>query len=152
VGVVDFAGLPVVVVVVDESVDVDPAELLDFGRVVVVVELGRVVVVVVLVGLGFEVDPVEPDALVVVVVDDFDVDGFVVVVVVDLDGAAGFVVDVVAAAGTLGSSLPGASSRAWVGPAPGAPVGGATAGGGIRSSRRAYCMIRAKTGAETCPP
>ena len=123
VGVVDFAGLPVVVVV-DASV-----ELLDFGRVVVVV-----------VG-AFDVDPF----VVVVVVDGFKEDG---------EGAAGFVVDVVAAAGAgaLPSSLPGVSSRAWVGPTPGAPAGGATAGGGIRSSRRAYCMIRAKTGADTWPP
>jgi hypothetical protein len=52
--------------------------------------------------------------------------------------------------GTLGSSLAGDSSRAWVGPPPAG--GGTTAGGGIRSSRRAYCMIRANTGADTCPP
>ena len=70
---------------------------------------------------------------------------------------AGAVVDVVAAAGTSPTSLPGASSRPWLGAEPG--VAGAAgrpgtglAGGGIRSSRRAYCMIRANTGAATWPP
>jgi hypothetical protein len=137
----------------------------DFGRVVVVV----------LVGVDFEV---APDGLVVVVVveddDDFgggvlEDDGFVVVVVVDVadgldDGLvvevvvdfvvdfvveAGLVVVVVGAAGALGSSPAVDSSRAWLGPEPGVTAGGATAGGGIFSSRRAYCMIRAKTGAAT---
>jgi hypothetical protein len=150
----------------DPDGDDDPADVLDFWPVVVVVVgFGRVVVVVV------------EDRVVVVVVDDFDVVAFdpdvfeLVVVVVDLAvdfdgagvdeslaGARGFggvprddsVVDVVAAAGTLGSSLAGDSSRAWVGPP--AAAGGAVAGGGMRSSRRAYCMIRAKTGADTWPP
>ena len=156
-GVVDFAGLLVVVVVVDDGVV--PAELRDFGRVVVVVavDFGRVVVVVVVVA-DFE------RVVVVVVADDR---GRVVVVVdvpVDFDRAVvdvvvfvGAVVDVVAAAGTVPSSVPVPSSRAWVGPEPavacaaGRP-GTGLAGGGIRSSRRAYCMIRAKTGAATCPP
>jgi hypothetical protein len=173
VGVVDFDGLPVVVVVVDVS-----PELFDLGRVVVVV--------VVLVGVDFDVDPFDPDfdvVVVVVVVDDLDVDvepfeddGLVVVVVADrvvavVDFGGGevdfvapaveapglgdppredSVVDVVAAAGALGSSLAVDSSRAWVGPP--AAAGGATAGGGMRSRRRAYCMMRAKTGADTWPP
>jgi hypothetical protein len=164
VGVVDFVGLPVVVVV-----DVS-AELLDLGRVVVVV----------LVGADFDGDPFDPEpdpgfdvVVVVVVVDDLEVDvdpleddGLVVVVVADrvvpvvdfggdevdfvVPGVEGRVVDVVAAAGALGSSLAVDSSRAWVGPP--AAAGGATAGGGMRSRRRAYCMMRAKTGADTWPP
>jgi hypothetical protein len=166
VGVVDFAGLPVV-----DVVDVS-AELFDLGRVVLVVEVvvedddfdwddrGGVVVVV---------EDFEPDGFVVVVVVDFEPDGLVVVVVVvddfdvgdfdvgdfDLDvvvvvACALPVVEVVAAVGTLGSSLAVDSSSAWVGPVPAA--GGATAGGGIFSSRKAYCMIRANTGADTWPP
>ena len=181
-GVVDFAGLPVVVVV-DSDDDEVPAEDRDFGAVVPVVDFGRVVVVVdvggdfdveaddlVVVVVGDDFVDVEPDDLIVVVVvgDDFvdvvplDPEDFAVVVVVGVDfevdfvpveEAGGFVVDVVAAVGTLGSSLAGASSRAWLGPVPGGPAGGpATGGGGIFSSRRAYCMIRANTGAETCPP
>ena len=163
----DGPGVEVVEVVDDPDEDDDPADVLDFWPVVVVVVVGfgRVVVVVV------------EDRVVVVVVDDFDVVAFgpdvfeLVVVVVDLPvdfdgagvdeslaGARGFggvprddsVVEVVAAAGTLGSSLAGDSSRAWVGPP--AAAGGAVAGGGMRSSRRAYCMIRAKTGADTWPP
>lgn len=125
----------------------------DFGRVVVVddafvVEPRAVVVVV---------DDLFVDRIVVVVVD-LDVEPFAVVVVVDPFGfvegpaPAGLVVVVVDALGTLGSSLAGASSRAWAGP-PGAAAGdGDPGGGGMRFSRRAYCMIRAKTGAETCPP
>jgi hypothetical protein len=161
----DFDFVPVVVVV------------LDFGRVVVVLDFGRVVVVVddeagaddallgrvVVVDDDLVVDPravvvvVEDlvvDALVVVVVVDDLVTGFdslVVVVVVDFFAAAGDVVDVVAF-GTLGSSLAGFSSRARVGPLVAAPTSGDPGGGGIRSSRRAYCMIRANTGADTCPP
>jgi hypothetical protein len=148
----------------------DDADVLGFLAVVDVVDFGRVVVVVVLVVVGFGVVPVEPLGLVVVVVDDFEVDDFEVddfevvgfevgggvevlapdalaVVVVVEARTVDFVVGVVDAAGTLGSSLAGVSSRAW----PGVPAagGGATAGGGIRSSRRAYCMIRAKTGADT---
>jgi hypothetical protein len=174
VGVVDFDCLPVVVVV-----DVS-AELLDLGRVVVVV----------LVGGEFDVDPFDPDpdpdpdfdvvAVVVVVVDDLEVDvdpleddGLVVVVVADrvvpvvdfggdvvdfggdevdfvVPAVEGRVVVDVVAAGTLGSSLAVDSSRAWVGPP--AAAGGAMAGGGMRSRRRAYCMTRAKTGADTWPP
>ena len=174
-GVVDFAGFPVVVVVDPEEDEEDPdeddedvpADDRDFGEVVVVVDFGRVVVVV-LVGVDFDVEP--EDFVVVVVVDGelFDPDGFVVVVVVDGEvdfvgdvagdlGARGSggvprgdsVVEVVAAVGTLGSSLAVDSSRAWDGPEPGAPPGGATAGGGIFSSRRAYCMIRENTGADT---
>jgi hypothetical protein len=127
---------------------VDVVEL-DFGRVVVVVlaaaDLGRVVVVVVLEARGFGGVPrddgvVEPRT-VVVVVDDL-VAGRL---------AAGLVVVVVDAFGTFGSSLAGASSRAWAGP-PATGGGGDPGGGGIRSSRRAYCMIRAKTGADTWPP
>ena len=162
------AGFPVVVVVVVvDELDGDdvPAEDLGFGLDVGVVDFGRVVVVVV--AADFDVDAVEPEdfIVVVVVVDAFGLDGFdpagfdpggfdVVVV-----GARGFggvpwedsVVEVVAAAGTLGSSLAGASSRAWVGPPPGATTG-EPGGGGIRCSRSAYCMIRAKTGAATWPP
>jgi hypothetical protein len=153
----------------------DDADVLGFLAVVDVVDFGRVVVVVVLVVVGFGVVPLEPLGLVVVVVDDFEVDDFEVddfevddfevvgfevgggvevlapdalaVVVVVEARTVDFVVGVVDAAGTLGSSLAGVSSRAW----PGVPAagGGATAGGGIRSSRRAYCMIRAKTGADT---
>ena len=164
------AGFPVVVVVVVvDELDGDdvPAEDLGFGLDVGVVDFGRVVVVVV--AADFDVDPVEPEDFIVVVVvggafgldgfdpAGFDPGGFDVVVVTGARGFGGVpwedsVVEVVAAAGTLGSSLAGASSRAWVGPAPGAAAGGATAGGGIRSSRRAYCMIRAKTGADTWPP
>jgi hypothetical protein len=183
VGVVDFAGLPVVVVVGDSAepfgfgrvvlvVGDDDLEGGDPGAVVVVVadsaevfDFGRVVVVVV--DDDFD-DELDPDGLVVVVVveEDFEADGLVVVVVVvdfdvdvedlpdDLDVVvvvADFpVVEVVAAAGTLGSSLAVDSSRAWLGPAPG--TGGDTAGGGIFSSRRAYCMMRANTGADTWPP
>jgi len=180
VGVVDFAGLPVVVVV-DSDDDEVPAEDRDFGAVVPVVDFGRVVVVVdvggdfdveaddlVVVVVGDDFVDVEPDDLIVVVVvgDDFvdvvplDPEDFAVVVVVGVDfevdfvpveEAGGFVVDVVAAVGTLGSSLAGASSRAWVGP-PAAGAAGDPGGGGIRSSRRAYCMIRANTGADTWPP
>ena len=153
--------------VVDVVDDAD--ELRDFGRVVVVVEDFDVedfdVVVVV---EDFDVDLEEVvvvedfDApLVVVVVDDGDValaGFFEVVAVVGL--VVGFVVggfevsfdrvvEVVDAFGTLASSLIPASSRAWAG-APGvAGGGGDPGGGGIRSSRRAYCMIRAKTGADT---
>jgi hypothetical protein len=55
------------------------------------------------------------------------------------------------------SSATGASSRARAGAPPGdvGGTGGATvggAGGGMRSRRRAYCMIREKTGAATWPP
>jgi len=154
VGVVDFDGLLVVVVVVDDD-GVVSAELRDLGRVVdvVAVDLGRVVVVV---AVDFErvvvVVVVDFERVVVVVVPvGFDGD---VVVVVPFDGA---VVDVVAAAGIVPSSLPVPSSRAWVGPEPGVACaagrpGTGLAGGGIRSSRRAYCMIRAKTGAATWPP
>jgi hypothetical protein len=137
----------VVVVVEDEDVVAADAER---GRVVVVVD-------------DFEV----PLRMVVVVVDDLLVDRvvepFAVVVVVD-DLATGFdsfvvgfvvavaffaVVDVVAF-GTLGSSLAPASSSARAAPAgPGGETGGDPGGGGIRSSRRAYCMIRENTGAET---
>jgi hypothetical protein len=147
----------------DEEDDLDRelvVEVVDFGLVVVVVllpadDFGRVVVVV---------DRVDPRA-VVVVVDDLEVDfgrvvvvvdradpRAVVVVVEDLTVDFGFVVVVVDAFGTFGSSLAGSSSRAWAG-APGAgPTAGDPGGGGIRSSRRAYCMIRAKTGADTWPP
>jgi hypothetical protein len=198
VGVVDFAGLPVVVVVGDSAepfgfgrvvlvVGDDDLEGGDPGAVVVVVadsaevfDFGRVVVVVV--DDDFD-DELDPDGLVVVVVveEDFEADGLVVVVVVEADFEADGlvvvvvvvdfdvdvedlpddldvvvvvadfpVVEVVAAAGTLGSSLAVDSSRAWLGPAPG--TGGDTAGGGIFSSRRAYCMMRANTGADTWPP
>lgn len=150
-----------------EDFDFDPVVVvvLDFGRVVVVVEdedvaaddsdRGRVVVVV----DDLLVDP----RAVVVVVDDLVVD-FVVdrVVVVVLDFGTGFdslvvveVVDLraevveVVAFGTLGSSLAGASSRARVGPLAAGPTSGDPGGGGIRSSRRAYCMIRENTGADT---
>jgi hypothetical protein len=157
VGVVDFDGFPVVVVVVLLG---DSDDVRDLGRVVVVVlvaedfdvEPDDLVVVVVV-----DVDPFEADGFVVVVVDA--VDGFDVVFVVDFGAVVvevdGFVVDVVelvAAVGTLGSSLAVDSSRAWVGPEPGVPAGGASAGGGIFSSRSAYCMIRANTGADTWPP
>jgi hypothetical protein len=158
VGVVDLAGLPVVVVVVDDD-DVS-AELRDFGRVVVVVadDFGGVVVVVVDFGrVVVVVDVFEPVVVVVAAVDFERV--VVVVVAVDLDGPDPVVdvVDAVATAGAVPSSPPGASSRPWVGPDPGlAGAGGrpgtGLAGGGIRSSRRAYCMIRAKTGAATWPP
>ena len=125
--------------------------------------LGRVVVVVVddLLVEPFAVVVVVDDLLVepravVVVVDDLLVDPFAVVVVVDdlLVGLApGLVVLVVVEAfGTLGSSLAGASSRAWAGDPAAAGAGGDPGGGGIRLSRRAYCMIRAKTGADTWPP
>ena len=131
------------VVVVDVVGDSD--EVLDLGRVVVVVEL---------VGGGFDVElPDDAFEVVVVVVAVDDLDLVVVVVggAVDDFDLVVVVVDDVAAVGTLGSSLAVDSSRAWAG-APAAAGGGATAGGGIRSSRRAYCMIRAKTGADTCPP
>jgi uncharacterized membrane protein YgcG len=145
----------------DADVDADVLErvpdvvvVVDFGRVVVVVEEDdeRLVVVV--------VDDFVVPLAVVVVVDDFVVEPFAVVVVVDGRAVAGLdsfvaaltVVVVVDARGTLGSSLAGDSSRAWAG-APGAAGGGGDpGGGGIRSSRRAYCMIREKTGAETWPP
>jgi hypothetical protein len=124
----------------------------DFEPVVVVVpDFERVVVVVV------------PDFIVVGVVD-LDVvgveaeDRVVVVTFLAVDGVvAGLLSDafrlvvVVVAFGTLASSLAPLSSRAG----PGAPVaagGGEPGGGGIRSSRRAYCMIRANTGADTWPP
>ena len=153
VGVVDFGR--VVVVVVAADFDVDPVEPEDF---IVVVVVGGAF------GLdGFDPAGFDPGGFDVVVVtgargfggvprDGFDVEPLAVVVVVD-DLAPGLaVVVVVEAFGAFGSSLAGASSRAWVGPTRGAPAGGATAGGGIRSSRRAYCMIRAKTGADTWPP
>jgi len=129
-----------------------------FGRVVVVVlllaaaaDLGRDVVVV----DDLDVEPravvvvVEPRAVVVVVDDLVVALGLVVVVVDDLVVDFGFVV--VVDFGTFGSSLTRSSSRAWAG-APAATGGGDPGGGGIRSSRRAYCMIRAKTGADTWPP
>ncbi len=162
-----------------EVVDVvdAPADELERGAVVVVADFGRVVVVVeppadlrvVVVVDDLVVDPlavvvvvddlvVDPLA-VVVVVDDLLVDPLAVVVVVDdlVPGfaglAVGLVVEVVEALGTFGSSLAGASSRARAGPlGAGAAGGGDPGGGGIRSSRRAYCMIRAKTGADTWPP
>jgi len=164
----------------DEVVEVvDPDEdavldlvvaVVDFGLVVVVVplpavDLGRVVVVD---ARGFGGVPrdefVDPRAVVVVVDDpalafglvvvvvDFADPRAVVVVVDDLMVDFGLVVVVVDAFGTCGSSLRSSSSRAWPG-APGAgPTTGEPGGGGIRSSRRAYCMIRAKTGADTWPP
>jgi hypothetical protein len=92
---------------------------------------------------------VEPRAVVVVVDDLVVALGLVVVVVDDLVVDFGFVV--VVDFGTFGSSLTCSSSRAWAG-APAATGGGDPGGGGIRSSRRAYCMIRAKTGADTWPP
>jgi hypothetical protein len=144
--VVDFGR--VVVVVVDFGrvvvvVDFVPVVVVDFGRVVVVVDFGRVVVVVdfgrvVVVVAVLPVVAVEPDDRVVAVV------GFVVALVVGL-------VDVVAF-GTLASSLAGVSSRAGPGDCVVGVGGGEPGGGGIRSSRRAYCMIRAKTGADTWPP
>ena len=147
----------------------DVVAVVDFGRVVDVlllaeVDFGRVVVVVVLddrvvepLAVVVVVDDlvVEPLA-VVVVVDDLFVEPRAVVVVVDDLLAGGFddglVVVVVDALGTFGSSLAGASSRAWAGDPAAAGAGGDPGGGGIRSSRRAYCMIRAKTGADTWPP
>jgi hypothetical protein len=134
----------VVVVVVDEDVAADDV----LGFVVVVVDdfdvLLRVVVVVV---EDFVVDLVVDPRAVVVVVDDLGAgfDSLVVVVVVAFFTA---VVDVVAF-GTLGSSLAGVSSRALAGPPTTGPATGEPGGGGIRSSRRAYCMIRENTGAET---
>ena len=154
--VVDDFDLPVVVVVdpglpgdaPEPPGDVVPADVRDRVVVVVLDDFGRVVVVDVVVPLvvvvvDFDVVAVDPDDRVVVVVAlvvDFVV-GFVV----------GLVVDVVAF-GTLASSLAGVSSRAGPGAPAAAGGGGDPGGGGIRSSRRAYCMIRAKTGAETWPP
>jgi hypothetical protein len=80
---------------------------------------------------GFGAPVVLGPGLVVVVVDD-----------VELEDAGA-------------SSAPGASSRARAGGAPGGTAGVAAAGaagGGIRWRRRAYCMIREKTGADTWPP
>ena len=158
-----------VVVVVEELVAADD----DRRRVVVVVEdLGVPLRIVVVVVDDFVVDLVVEPFAVVVVVDARGLGG------VPREGcAAGFdslvvarglggvpredsvvganllaaVVEVVAF-GTLGSSLAPASSRARsTAPAevPGGVTGGEPGGGGIRSSRRAYCMIREKTGAET---
>jgi len=155
VGVVDFDGLSVVVVVDDGALS---AEVFDRERVVVVVadDLGRVVVVVVAADLERVVVVVvaaDLERVVVVVVADLER----VVVVVAFELAVVDVVDAAAGAGALPSSLPGASSMAWVGPEPGvARVAGSpgtgVVGGGMRSSRRAYCMIRANTGAATWPP
>lgn len=132
----------------------------DRGLVVEVVD--RRVVVVVL--DDFVVDfVVEPRAVVVVVdepVVDFVVDPLAVVVVVDglTTGFDSLVVvlvvflgDVVEvdAFGTLGSSLTGASSSARAGPLATGPTAGEPGGGGIRFRRRAYCMIRENTGADT---
>lgn len=150
-----LAGLPVLVVVDEER---DPADVLD--RVVVVVDLGREVVVA-----DFEVDVVvdlDLDRVVVVVADprpDAPADRVVVVVTfLAVDGVvAGLLSEdfgltvVVVAFGTLASSLAPLSSRAGPG-VPEAGAGGDPGGGGIRSSRRAYCMIRANTGADTWPP
>ena len=163
VAVVDF-GL-VVLVVEDEDV---AAEDEDRGRVVVVVDVPARIVVVVLedfvvpFAVVVVVDDLVVDPLAVVVVVDALATGFdsLVVVVVVARGLGGVppedcflaeVVDVVAL-GTLGSSLAGVSSSARVGPLVAAPTSGDPGGGGIRSSRRAYCMIRANTGADTCPP
>jgi hypothetical protein len=153
---VDFDDLSVVDVVDD---DVVSAELLDLGPVVVVVvavDFGRVVVVVVDFGRVVVVVVAVDFERVVVVVVAVDFERVVVVVLADFE-LAGPVVDVVGAvagAGAVPSSLPGASSMAWVGPEPGAACaagspGTGFVGGGMRCSRRAYCMIRANTGAAT---
>lgn len=144
-----------------DVVDVVLLAAVDFGRVVLVDEPRVVVVVddldvepraVVVVVDDLVVDLAPGLVVVVVVVDDFVVEPRAVVVVVDdLVVDFGFVV-VVVDFGTFGSSLASPSSRAWAGAPAAAGAGGDPGGGGIRSSRRAYCMIRAKTGADTWPP
>jgi hypothetical protein len=116
-----------------------PADVLDFRVVVAVVDFGRVVVVVLVVA-AFDVVGAGED-LGAEVVDSGRC------VVVAGDGFCGAV-----AAGPVVGVVAGAVPRAGASPPTAAGGGGGAAGGGTRSSRMAYSMIRANTGAETWPP
>ena len=131
---------------VDEPDGDASAAVLDF-RAVGVVDFDPVVVLVLDV-LGAGEDPgdgVLGSGRCVVVAGDIDGDGFCGAVAAGPTG-------VVAVAGASESAFAGTVPRAGAGTPAATGGGGGVAGGGTRSSRRAYCMIRENTGAETWPP